>query len=192
MELIKNLTLHSNILLTDIAYEFNSLNNTIAVNTTEPVTIKTINNSVYSINSKPAYSNYVLLEVRNTGKIEIKINDTLIGLSNTNYLDSTDVIFKVYSIVGQYQSKVLAIFNKSSNPTDVEISKVYLNNILTSFTNYQIIGTTSIVDYTSNLENSLKPLEIVFTQFDNYPKPSMYRESKDYTNLKFTLTNGGS
>lgn len=192
MELIKNLTLHSNILLTDIAYEFNSLNNTIAVNTNEPVTIKTINNSVYSINSKPAYSNYVLLEIRNAEKIEIKINDTLIDLSNTNYLDSTDVIFKVYGIVGQYQSKVLGIFNKSSNPTDVEISKTYLNNILTSFTNYQVIGTSSIVDYTSNLENSLKPLEIVFTQLDNYDKPSMYRESKSYTNLKFTLTNGGS
>lgn len=192
MELIKNLTLHSNIILTDIAYEFNSLNNSIVVNTTEPVTIKTLNNSVYVLNSVPVYSNYVLLEIKNTEKIEIKINDAIIDLSNVDYLDSTDVIFKVYAIVGQYQSKVLGIFNKFSAPTNVEISKVYLNNILTSFTNYQMIGTSTIVDYTNNLQNTLKPAVNVATQLDNLDKPKAYRESKDFNNLKFALSNGGS
>jgi len=189
MELIKNLTLHSNIILSDIAYEFNSLNNTIAINTLEPITIKTINNSYYEINPIVNYSNYVLLEIKNSEKIEIKINDNLIDLSNVSYLDSLDVVFKFYDIVGQYQSKVLGIFNKFAS-TDVEISKIYLNNILTSFTNYQIIGTGTIVDYTNNLENTLKPVVNIDTHFDNFLKPTTYRESTDFNNLKITLSNG--
>lgn len=189
MELIKNLTLHSNIILSDIAYEFNSLNNTIAINTLQPITIKTINNSYYEINPIVNYSNYVLLEIKNSEKIEIKINDNLIDLSNVSYLDSLDVVFKFYDIVGQYQSKVLGIFNKFAS-TDVEISKIYLNNILTSFTNYQIIGTGTIVDYTNNLENTLKPVVNIDTHFDNFLKPTTYRESTDFNNLKITLSNG--